>query len=594
MLIPGSDLDDFVRELTNQCFESRIDRINRGAFFENYFESGSENAQDPALFNKIYASIDDIESLLYSPIGLRFKLSDAEVPNILNQKKGRTVAAKVRNACRRAEMDSMISSAVRVALVKGKSFIKSAVRGKTHELHGTLIQPEDMGVLRENHTVLDQDMEGFAQRTMITLWQFQRLLKSLGWSDKHEREAIERVKNQQIQSTGAEKDKSSAMQITTGGMWPLQPASSGPSQARGIADWLSAPKPNLAPAIQQTLLSLDETWLWDDKREDWATFQMIGDVLLMGRFQLVNALAYDADTKQSSPFLKGEHPYREFCVNPVDDYFWGASELRHLVTLQESLNSRLIGINRMHRQQEDPSIRFSGSTGVNQQAISRYKKPGGYWSDSSPQGKVERDKIEIPQDLHASVHELERMFDDMVGLPPVTRGKGDAGVRSHRQHDSMVKQASPRFKDRALLVERSVEAVGGLILDLKRAHSADKLIAWVPKEEAGAEGDEPDPLMPPPAKGLVSVRFTYADIPEDVTVMVDSHSSSPAFSEEAKMLHFDLLKVGAESKDELVEHVDVGDPEGLQAGIMRRDIAAAEAQKQAEAMKLLGGGGKKH
>ena len=58
------------------------------------------------------------------------------------------------------------------------------------------------------------------------------------------------------------------------------------------------------------------------------------------------------------------------------------------------------------------------------------------------------------------------------------------------------------------------------------------------------------------------------------------------------MLHFDLLKVGAESKDELVEHVDVSDPEELQAGIMRRDIAAAEAQKQAEAMKLLSG--KKH
>ena len=102
MLIPGSDLGDFVRDITNQCFDSRTDRINRGAFFENYFESGSENTTDPALFNKTYASIDDIESLLYSPIGLRFKLSDAEVPNLLNRQKGRTVAAKVRHACRRA------------------------------------------------------------------------------------------------------------------------------------------------------------------------------------------------------------------------------------------------------------------------------------------------------------------------------------------------------------------------------------------------------------------------------------------------------------------------------------------------------------
>lgn len=192
-----------------------------------------------------------------------------------------------------------------------------------------------------------------------------------------------------------------------------------------------------------------------------------------------------------------------------------------------------------------------------------------------------------------SVHEIERMFDDMVGLPPATRGKGEAGVRSHRQQESLVRQASPRFKDRALLVERSVEAVGGLILDLKRAHDANKIIAWVPEAESAGQGDKPDPLMPPPAEGLVAVRFTYANLPEDVTVEVDSHSSSPAFSEDAKMLNFDLVKVGAESKDELVEHVDVSDPEELQAGIMRRDIAAAKAQKEAEALKMLGGG-KKH
>ena len=593
MIIPGSDLAAFVRDITDQCFSSRLDRINRATFFENYFQSGSEDATNPALFNKSYAAIDTTESLLYSPVALRFKLSDPEVPNVLNRQKHRVAAAKIRDACRRADLDSMISAAVGVALVKGKGFIKLAMRGKEHNLHGTLIQPEDLGVLRENHTSLDQDMEAFSQRTMVTVWQFDRILRSLGWSEKAERETRERVKSYQTLSTGDEKAKASAMQVTVGAMYPFQPGSQGPSQSRGIADWLSQPKPSMAPSVEQTLIPLDETWMWNDREEDWNTFQLIGDILLMGRFQRVNALAYDADARQSSPFLKGEHPYREFCVNPVDDYFWGASELRHLVPLQEQLNSRLIGINRMLRLQEDPTKKFIGATGVNQTALSRYKKPGGYWTDSSPNAKIETDEVKIPQDLHASVHEIERMFDDMVGLPPTSQGKGDAGVRSHRHADSLVRAASPRFKDRALLVERDVEALGGLILDLKKAYSADRLIAWAPQEEAGAEGDAPDPLIPPPAKGLVSVRFTYADISDDVAVRVDSHSSSPAFSEDAKMLHFDLLKVGAESKDELVEHVDVGDPEELQAGIMRRDIAAAEAQKQAEAMKLLGGG-KKH
>lgn len=590
MLIPRSGLAEFVRDITDQCFESRTDRINRGAFFQTYFESGSDKADNPALYNKTYASVDDIESLLYSPTGLRLKIADWEVPNILNRQKGRVAGASIRNAMRRAELDSMLSAAVRVALVKGKGFVKLGIRGAERTLHGTLVQPEDMGVLRENHITLDQDMEAFSQRSMITIWQFQRLLKSLGWGERAERETTEQVKGYQFSSNGDESKKASAMQVVTGGMYPFQPDGSS-TTSRGLVNWLGAPRPNLSPAIAQTLLPLDETWMWDEEREDWATFQMIGQVLLMGRFQLVNALAYDAGTRQSSPYLKGEHPYREFCCNPVDEYFWGASELRHLVPLQEQLNSRLIGINKMLRKQEDPTKTFIGATGVNQNAVSRYNKPGGYFSDSNPAAKVNTDKIEIPQDLHVSVHEIERHFDDMVGLPPTSRGHGDAGVRSHRHADALVRQASPRFKDRALLIERDVEAVAGLILDLKRAHEPNKLIAWAPKEEAGAEAGEPNPLMPPPAKGLVPVTFTFAQLPEDVTVKVDAHSSSPAFSEDAKMLSFDLLKVGAESKDELVERLDVSDPEDLQMGIMRREIAAGEAQQRAEALKALG---KKH
>ena len=193
---------------------------------------------------------------------MRWKLSDPEIPNVLNQQKHRIAAAKIRGDCRRAELDTMCSAATRVALVKGKSFIKLGIRGKERHLHGTLVQPEDMGVLRENHTTLDMDMEAFSQRTMITIWQFQRLLKSLGWGDKMERETSERVKNYQMLSTGDDKNKAAAMQVTVGAMYPFQPGSQGPSQARGIADWLSQPKPAMSAEVEQTLLPLDETWMW--------------------------------------------------------------------------------------------------------------------------------------------------------------------------------------------------------------------------------------------------------------------------------------------------------------------------------------------
>ena len=147
---------------------------------------------------------------------------------------------------------------------------------------------------------------------------------------------------------------------------------------------------------------------------------------------------------------------------------------------------------------------------------------------------------------------------------------------------------SPRFKDRALLVERDVEKFGACLLDLARAHLDQKLIAWVPKEQAGFEDSSTqgeEQLIIPPAKGTVPVTFTFADLPEDVTLMIDSHSSSPAFAMDAKELAFNLLKVGAMTPSQLVDHVDAPDPDALRAGIMRRDVARAEAAAQEQQLK---------
>ena len=86
-------------------------------------------------------------------------------------------------------------------------------------------------------------------------------------------------------------------------------------------------------------------------------------------------------------------------------------------------------------------------------------------------------------------------------------------------------------------------------------------------------------ILLPPAPGFVPVLFTLADLPDDVSLTVDSHSSSPAFSQDAKALAFDLFKVGAMSATDLVEHVDAPDPDELYAGIARREAAKAEAAK---------------
>ena len=595
MLIPSRDIEGFARNIADVCMSSRQARQNRGAFYESYATAGSADASAPAMFNKTYAALDDLESLLFSPVSLRFAISDSEIPNVVNEAKGRAAASRIRNICRQIDADSLISQAVGISLRKGIGIVKAGAVNR--EFKCELVQPENFGVLHENHTRLDPDMEAFTHRMLINPTQFRNLVK--GRPD--ERDLLDRAKAYMRSTTGGMKEASaSAMNIVTGGLYPFQAAgSSNPNPSRGLVDWMAQPRPNIDPAVEASMLEMDEVWVWDSKRGDWATFQIIGDdILIAGKYMSINAFAYNPGTQQTEPCLKGNHPFNTFCANPVPGYFWGGSEVSRLILLQEAINSRITGINRLLRKSEDPPTKFVGSTGVNQTALSRFNRPGGYWTDQNPNAKIERDNVQIPEALWHSLHEYERMFDEMMGLPPIAKGQGEAGVRSAQHAETLVRMFSPRFKDRALLVERDVEKFGACLLDLARAHLDQNLIAWVPKEQAGLEDSSvqgEDQFIIPPAKGTVPVTFTFADLPEDVTLMIDSHSSSPAFAMDAKELAFNLVKIGAMTPSQLVDHVDAPDPDELRASIMRRDVAKAEAAAQEQALKAQAhsGGGKK-
>ena len=77
----------------------------------------------------------------------------------------------------------------------------------------------------------------------------------------------------------------------------------------------------------------------------------------------------------------------------------------------------------------------------------------------------------------------------------------------------------------------------------------------------------------PPVPGTIPVEFTFYDLPENCKVTVDSHSSSPAFAHEMKQDLFDLIKVGAITPKELLEHLHVPGADGM---IEQLDRAAAE------------------
>jgi hypothetical protein len=249
--------------------------------------------------------------------------------------------------------------------------------------------------------------------------------------------------------------------------------------------------------------------------------------------------------------------------------------------LQASLNQRLNGISLMLRMEEKPPWVFTGTTGINQTILSRLNKPGGYLVENSPNAKAQPMKPEISKDLWVSLHEIEQMFDQVGGFAPVLQGRGESGVRAQGHAETLVRTASPRFKDRALAVERQVEELGGLCLDLLRARWVKPLVAWTPPGAQSLETAIPpmNQLEEPPVPGSKPVEFLFHQLPE-CKVSVDSHSSSPAFSQENRELAFALAKAGAVGPEQLVELTHPPHESSIITDIERREAQKAEMVRQ--------------
>ena len=89
-----------------------------------------------------------------------------------------------------------------------------------------------------------------------------------------------------------------------------------------------------------------------------------------------------------------------------------------------------------------------------------------------------------------------------------------------------------------------------------------------------------------PVQGMLPIEFLFTQLPKRCKVVVDSHSSSPAFSGETRDLLFALFKDGAIDKKQLIAHTAPPGEESMIEDIIRSEMAAAafaEAHPEAAA-----------
>lgn len=535
-------LRSFNEEIVHDCAISRAKRVSEYQYWLNYYFSGTAEA-NPATYNKCYSHIDLLASYLFSPIDVRFSIEFDDTDDDASLARAGLAARYLTKQSKRTKCNLEFAQGLNYALIKGKALMK--LMWTDDGLKPFLIQPENFGVYREDVSDLD-DQEAFLFSSWFHPEQIKRQLE--GHPD--EQAILKEVKASMQSESDETRPGNMVHQIVMGG---IQPVTTTPpvTVQRGMVSVTGGPVPNISPQVARSLVRRDELWVWDDDREDWTTLVSIaGGAVIEGRYKHRNLSG-----------LKGEQPFIEICANPIDGYFWGRSELANLQPLQDTLNMRVDDMTRLLSLRSAPPMAYLGVSGMTREKHRALMARNGMISDSSPGGKIERLAPEMPPDLLQQVDAVLRYMDDVGGFSPIMQGQGDAGVRAGVHAQTLVRTGSPRIRDRALLVESQCEDMGDLAFKFLQA-----------KQARVFETDEQDPKA--------RQKFTLSQLPDDANVVVDSHSASPAFSEDARNLAFALAKAGAVDGEGLLLLTQPP----LQDTLIARYRKRAEAEAQARAM----------
>jgi hypothetical protein len=515
--IPKRRVGPWARELIDQCTVSRQDRLYQVETYRNFYFTGTADGT-AGVDNEVYAEIDQLASSLYSPVDPHYAMTFGHAETDENRLMGEAAANYLSRDFQRHGVDEVFADAVNWGLVEASCFVKLLWDRGGFDPY--LVGQTFMGVFNEATTDLDRQ-DAFVHTSFVTPASFERSIKG----HPEEADILRRVRRM-AQADMSETDGPSGLRrLLIGGTIPVNLTPPQTAVPAGWVQWIRGPSAVMAPATLASLLQVDELWVLDNEREDYTTFQLIGDVIVEGKLQRRNLSG-----------IKGRHPFIQVSPNTIKDYFWGRSEVATLMMPQEAVSAQVNGISRTMRMQEDPPLSFQGITGNVEEKRSALMKPGGRLAEVSPQFKIDNHAPHLPEQAIPWLESLYNIFHRASGFDaPVSRGLGDQSMRSGLQANTAVRMATPRLRDRALAVERRYAALGDLGFQMLRA----KLPTRFELKTKGQPQSEP-------------VAFLLDQLPDDYMLEVDAHSSSPAFADDARRLAFDLARLKAVNDIDLI------------------------------------------
>ena len=540
------ELVDFTRNLIEEC---RVSAGTRQAYYRTMALIAETGRVDNAksLINLLYKHLERTAAHLYSAVELKFSVGfDNPYPKEYYER-----ALQVGTILRRqwagtglgtlgVGTDIRFGKGVFESLKYGAAVLKQwgqeGFGGKT-DIYGKLLLPWQFGVYNEAETDLNRQY-AMVETTAMTLTEIWRRI----WNMPDAAKLFARIRSH------ARKGADMGNGIDVSAHWVLSantiqtPVDGGGSVMPGGMVSVSG-QPNYAmmgPQVAAETAIVHELWVQDDK--DYTTILMIDpDIVISPLHKKENALG-----------VKGLHPYTLIQPNEVTNWIWGRSELVDLVEPQQLLSTWAEDGRRLFGLQVDKILAFIGETGITDEIYGQFRNAGYV---NLPQGADVKDLTpKFPPELMAMLKFVIDTINTLSGFPEIMRGQGEPGVRAGVHAGTLLKTASPTLRDRALLVERQCAQAADLTLKIREAK--DPRTYWTNGETEEARKE---------------TAFKLTDMPPDTSVEVDSHSSSPIFSDENMQLIFAAHSKGMVQTDYVLDTLNF--PNAEAAKVQNKEAA---------------------
>lgn len=562
MLLPDDlkKFTDFSLNIIDRCRSSGYARAALARQLRTWRYTGSPDG-NTAIFNRLNYHIERLASYLFSPNDLRFHMdfTHAYPKLILDQAE---VAAKVlTREFERRDIDLQFRKGVDSALTYGACIPK--LLNTDSGISCRMVMPWQFGVYREDREDF-AEQEAVVETNLITPFDLWRRVSHL----PNGPELFKRAKHYAKRQSNDDNNDNFLHQVLIAGTNPVVQTDAPFTQSPGGLVQVTADPSGaiIAPEVAEELITFHELWVRDDERDDYTTIQIAEpDILIAPRYRRKNM------------FVTEYLPYGLIRPDTMTGYFWGRSEISDLMKLQHLLRDRMEDIKRLMSLQYDRLYAFIGNSGMNDDLYDQFRQSG--WVGLESGSDVKDLTPEMPKEAFADIQEIQKMFDEVAGFQNILSGQGEPGVRAGNHAQTLLKTASPRLRDRALMVERQC------------ADLADKAFQLMASKDAKAYWT---------GQGGEEQEFLLANLPEDYRITVDSHSSSPIYEEDHKEIAAFLAKLNVIDGESLLDLLPVPMRDILKAryaDMQQKKAQQAEQMKQEiiqhpELLKVIQGGRK--